>query len=263
MSLSTDPKVSVIIPFRLRDTGDMRRSANLEVVMAWWWAHGFIPQVVDDGLSGDEQFNRHRAYNRAVERFPETDVFVFSEADMLIHPKQVMLAARLAVHRPGLIVPFTQYRYLSDAITGLIRDRFHDLSRQALAAWWLLPVQHPASMFSHEAESTMDNGRSIGAVNVVSRETLEITGGFTEFTHGNWYDDRVIEEGFAFLTGRRTGHVPGPAVHLYHLPGHTGDHLTEEDKKATQHNKEALLAMREYIKHNDREAVKSMMEVRR
>jgi hypothetical protein len=67
----------IIIPFRDRGI-DPRRAANLEVVQAWWYAHGFTPQIVDDGLSGGAQFNRHRAYNRAVERFPETEVFVFT-----------------------------------------------------------------------------------------------------------------------------------------------------------------------------------------
>lgn len=257
----SDPVVKVVIPFRDRGL-DLHRSANLEIVQAWWYSHGFDPLIVDDGLTGDAQFNRHRAYNSAVSRNPDADVFVFTEADMLIHPEQIRLAVRLADRAPGLVVPFVQYRYLSVRDTGWLRDRYHDMNSEAVALWWSLPPDHRDSVFRMIAESTMDNGRSIGAVNVVSAETLDITGGFTECTSGNWYDDRIIEEGFAFMT-KPTQFVPGPAVHLYHLPGWMGDHLTDEDRAATEANKEALLAMRGYIRHRDRTAVKSMLSARR
>jgi hypothetical protein len=108
----------------------------------------------------------------------------------------------------------------------------------------------------------MDNGKSIGAVNVVSRETLDLTGGFTEATSGNWYDDNIIEEGFTFLTGQPTRWVSGPAVHLYHLPGHKGDHLTDEDKNATYHNKLLLEQMRRFIRLGNRVGVENLMAAR-
>ena len=109
----------------------------------------------------------------------------------------------------------------------------------------------------------MDGGKSIGAVNVVSRLTLQVTGGFTEATSGNWYDDNIIEEGFAYLTGNRTRWASGPAVHLYHLPGHSGDHLSGEDKAATQRNRDLLNIMRHDIRRGDREAVKHLMQFRK
>lgn len=253
--------IKVVIPFRDRGL-DPRRGANLEVVMAWWWAHGFTPTVVDDGLDGNAQFNRHRAYNRAVAVNPDADVFVFTEADMLIHPRQIATAVKLAARKPGLVVPFTQYRYLSDSMTDVIRDYFFRADRAALAEVWARESNDPGSVFGLRAESTMDNGRSIGAVNVVSRETLDKTGGFTEATSGNWYDDRIIEEGFAFLTGSKTAYVPGPAVHLYHLPGWKGDHLTDADKAATQHNRLLLQQMRHDIDWGDHLAVKTLMATR-
>lgn len=259
------PNVKVVIPWRQREGGffDLRRAANLEVVLAWWWAHDFEPVVQSDGLDGDAQFNRHRAYNRAVERFPETDVFVFTEADMLIHPSQIMSAVRLAARRVGLVVPFTEYRYLSDLTTGVcVRDVFHDFSEDYLAKWWTRPVSDPLSIFGLEPESSMYNGRSIGAVNVVSKQTLDLTGGFTEATSGNWYDDNIIEEGFAFLTGNRTQYVPGPAVHMYHLPGTKGDHVTEADRAATQRNKDLLTIMRQDIQRGNRLGVKTLLATR-
>lgn len=254
--------IKVIIPFRLREGADPRRAANLEVVQAWWYAHGFTPQIVSDGLSGDAQFNRHRAYNRAVERFPETDVFVFTEADMLIHPSQIRRACVVALDTPGLVVPFTQYRYLSDSKTEILRDIYHDQTPEFVSDWWGQPVDGDRSIFLTKPERTMDHGRSIGAVNVVSMATLRITGGFTEATAGNWYDDNIIEEGFAFLTENRTRWVEGPAVHLYHLPGHTGKHLSEADRRATAHNKSILNQMRARIRANQQGEVKRLMEVR-
>jgi hypothetical protein len=253
--------VKVIIPFRDRGI-DPRRAANLEIVQAWWYAHGFDPQIVDDGLEGDAQFNRHRAYNRAVSRNADADVFVFAEADMLVHPDQIRLGVRLAVRQPGLVVPFTRYHYLSDASTGVLRDGYHDdvISKDY---WWGEPAHSPTSVFAWEPESTMDNGTSVGAVNIVSRETLEITGGFTEATSGNWYDDRIIDAAFSFLTGNKTAFVPGPAVHLYHLPGHRGAHLTGRDRMATQRNRDLLRLMKRDIRLGNREPVKNLMGVRR
>lgn len=254
---------AVIIPFRLREGADPRRQANLDIVQAWWYAHGFDPQIVSDGLEGDAQFNRHRAYNRAVSRNPEAEVFIFTEADMLIHPSQIRDAVYDAGRRPGLVVPFTQYRYLSDETTAMLRDGYHDKTEEKMAAYWARAATDPFSLFGLVPESTMDGGRSIGPVNVMSRRTLDITGGFTEATSGNWYDDNITEEGFAFLTGQPTHFIEGPAVHMYHLPGHKGDHLTDEDKRATEHNKRVLYAMRRAIRYKDTREVRRIMAVRR
>lgn len=255
------PRVKVVIPFRDRGI-DPRRQQNLDVVLAWWWAHGFDPVVQADGGEGNDQFNRHRAYNAAVERFPETDVFVFTEADMLIHPDQITQAVHKAAESPGLVVPFHEYRYLADLTTEAIRQRHALYSAEALAEWWALPPEHPSSVFRVVPESTMGGGRSIGAVNVVSRETLRITGGFTEMTQGNWYDDRIIEEGFAFLAAP-TRWVSGSAVHLYHLPGWKGDHLTDEDRRATEFNRQVLTRTRLAIQRNDKEDVRYILAKRR
>lgn len=250
-----DKNVKVIIPFRDRGV-DPRRAANLDVVMAWWWAHGFTPTVVDDGLEGDAQFNRHRAYNLAVSRNPDADVFVFTEADMLIPATQIMAAVEVAAYDVGLVVPFTQYRYLSDRVTETIRDLFSGDTR-VLAEWIT-----KGCAFQYEPESTMDNGRSIGAINVVSRRTLDLTGGYTEATSGNWYDDNIIAEGWGFLAAP-TRYVDGSAVHLYHLPGWKGDHLTDADRTATQRNKGILSMMRKDIRARNYTSVHALMSTRK
>lgn len=254
-------KTALIIPFRDRGL-DIRRTANLSIVMQWWYVHGFDPKIVSDGGSDDAQFNRHKAYNRAVSGNPDADVFVFAEADMLIHPEQVIEAIRLATDQPGLVVPFTQYRYLADSTTDFIRDTCNSMESDALIDWWTLEAKHHNSIFDMRAESVMDDGKSIGAVNVVSRETLEKTGGFTEMTEGNWYDDNIIEESFAYLTGEKTRFVKGPAAHLYHLPGHSGEHLTEADKRATARNRDLLVRIRADIKMRRSGPVRRIMQYR-
>lgn len=254
-------KVKIVVPFRDRGT-DPRRRENLQVVMDWWNIHGYSPSIVSDGLTGDAQFNRHRAYNRAVALFPETDVFVFTEADMLIHANQIHAAAALAFSRPGLVVPFTQYRYLSERVSDHVLNSYGSMLIDDVRDWWRMPVNNDMSIFGMRAESVMDNGKSIGAVNVVSRKTLDMTGGFTEATSGNWYDDNIIEEGFAFLTHEKTRYVPGPAVHLYHLPGWKGEHLTDADKAATAHNKRLLTNLRRNVRQRDYNRVKTLMQYR-
>lgn len=252
----SDFTVQVVIPFRDRGK-DLRRAANLESVMTWWWAHGFQPLVIDDGLDEDAQFNRHLAYNRAVSR-NAADVYVFTEADMILPPQQIVEGARMAQDQTGLVVPFLQYRYLSDEMTGYVRHLMSTLDPKALAEFIAT-----GEIFDLTPETTMDNGRSIGAVNIVSRETLDITGGFTEATSGNWYDDNIIEEGFAYLTGRATRFVEGSAVHLYHLPGWKGDHRTPEDIAATENNKAILKHLRAAISMKANAEVRSILSYRR
>lgn len=166
MSVKIHP-VRVVIPFRMRDGADPRRQANLDVVMAWWYGHGYEPLVQTDGLEGDQQFNRHRAYNLAVSGNPRTKTFIFAEADMLIHPEQIRQAVRLAQREPGLVVPFYRYHYLSDAATASIRDSYADDPAEATATWWGLKPEDPRSIFQMRPESTMGDGESkIGRAHV-------------------------------------------------------------------------------------------------
>lgn len=206
---------AIVIPFRDRGH-DPLRAANLRRVWGWWADSPWDAWQVDDGRSGDEQFNRSAAYNKAAAALSDFDVIVYTEADMLLPYEQIEAAISIAQSRPGLVVPFDEYRYLSEASSLLVRGG--------------LP---PEPM---TPERIVRNGRSIGAVNVVSRETLELVGGYTEKTEGNWYDDDIMRHAFNKCAGE-TRWVSGPAYHLYHLPGWKGDHLTDEDRAATERNK--------------------------
>lgn len=212
---------AVIIPFRDRGT-DPLRAANLEYVESWWYKHmGFTPQVFDDGRASDAQFNRSAAYNRGVAANPQADVFVFVESDMIVPISQIETAIVMALScRPGLVVPFSQYVALTPHGSEGVRDG---------------SLRYDAQMAAY----TMANCRAVGAVNVVSREALQMVGGYDEGFEGNWYDDNAMKIAFETTCGP-TLFVDGSGYHLHHLPGWAGGHLSEEDKAATERNKARL-----------------------
>lgn len=213
-------KLAVVIPFRDRGIDPLRK-ANLERVLAHWRIYTKTPTVVSDGRTGDAQFNRSAAYNAGIRACPSAEVFVFTESDMLIDYRQIDRAVGQAVSTPGLVVPFTQYRYLTPEASEVVR---HTIPGNL------------ATIPDEYVESTMDNGRSIGAVNVVSRTTMELIGQWDEGFEGNWYDDNAMKIAFELCAGP-TRWIDGPAHHLYHLPGWKGDHLTAADRAATAANK--------------------------
>lgn len=211
---------TLVIPFRDRGRDPLRQQ-NLDAVLRWWHGSPWPVIVVDDGRSGDEQFNRSAAYNRGMDAAASlgADVVIYTEADMLIPWVQIHEAVN-AAEQPGLVVPFSEYRYLSAADSPTVRETLapHDVS----------------------PESVMGNATSMGAVNVVSMSTLTAVGGWDEAFEGNWYDDNAMERAFDICAGPRR-HVHGPAWHLYHLPGWTGEHLTDADRAATEANRQRWL----------------------
>jgi len=210
---------AVIIPFRDRGI-DPLRQANLECVRQHWERGAYVPLIVSDGRDGDQQFNRSAAYNLGVAMAPRAQVYIFAESDMLIDLRQLQEAIELAAQAPGLVVPFTEYRYLSQSGSAAIREletKPHDIAPE-----WV-----------------MSNGRSIGAINVVSAATMAMVGRFDEAFEGNWYDDDAMKRAFEIAAGP-TRWVDGPAFHLFHLPGWKGPHLTAADRAATARNKQRL-----------------------
>lgn len=227
-------EAAVLIPFRDRGI-DPLRQANLDRVLDWWADSPWTPHVVGDGREGDAQFNRSAAYNRGVAHV-SADVYVFTESDMLIPVEQVAAAAEMAAETHGLVVPFTEYHYLSEDASEAVRTG----------------ASGPRDF---DAERVKGGGRSIGAVNVVSRETLALVGGYTERTEGNWYDDDIMGHAFEVCAGP-TRWVDGPAWHLYHLPGWKGDHLTVEDRAATARNRTLWRSVRRLT---DPDAVRAVL----
>ena len=209
------PSVAVIIPFRSRGN-DPLREQNLERVLTDWRQSGYRPIVVSDGRRGSDPFCRSAAYNQAVE-LVDADVYVFTESDLLIQPEAIEIAVDIAFGAPGLVIPFSEFRALSE------RDSRH--VRAFVAA-------------PYDCLATVVRGYrgSIGAINVVSRKTFDLVGGYDEQFEGAWFDDDAMKIAFEMCSGP-TRWVDGAAYHLYHLPGASGDHLTSADRKATSKNR--------------------------
>lgn len=227
--------VAVVIPFRDRGL-DPLRSENLDRVLKQWFEYEIPAHVSSDGRSGDAQFNRSAAYNqgRFAAKYP--DVVIYAESDMLVPISQVMRGIELAMESPGLVVPFTTYKYLSADDSVKVRS-----GRKA--------PEHC------NPQTVMRNGSSIGAINIVSKETLDLVGQWDEHFEGNWYDDNAMERAFQVCCGTSTRFVRGDAHHLYHLPGWTGEHLSEEDKLATARNKERY---EKYLQANDADEIRKL-----
>lgn len=221
--LNGDLRVGVIIPYRDRG-GDHFRQANLIRVLAQWRAYDMLATVVGDDRDGKDQFNRSRAYNNGRKLWAEADVLVFAEADMLIEYGSIMHAIEAARKETGLVVPFTTYYALTPTASEDVR-------------FYLLEPEDAAYEFM------MGNGASIGAINVVSRETMDLIGQFDESFEGNWFDDDAMKIAFERLAGPTTW-IHGPAWHLYHLPGHRGEHLSAADRAATEMNRRRLTKYR-------------------
>jgi hypothetical protein len=126
---------------------------------------------------------------------PGAEVFVFHEADMIVPDEQLRAACVAAYDSPGLVVPFTHYAYLS-------QDDSLDV---------LMGEAHTAKLPEH-----VMNG-SMGAVNVVSAETMALVGQWDELLAGHGYDDNAMFEAFRIAAGPAR-FVQGAGWHLWH-PG--------------------------------------------
>lgn len=207
--------VSVIIPFRDRGT-DPLRLKNLDRVLDHWRDAGIDPIVTSDGGTGRDQFNRSRAYNIGID-LTAADVLVLAESDILVPHDQVRQAVDAALTTPGLVVPFSEYRAMTPD------------GSEAVRAHTLDPQDAPVDMVIADCGS-------FGALNVISRTTYDAVGCYDEAFNGSWYDDNAMKHAFEVCAGP-TRYVEGAAHHLYHLPGWAGDHLTDEDRAATDRNK--------------------------
>jgi hypothetical protein len=217
-----DPTAVIVVPWR--DKGDPWRRRNLDVVFAH--LRGMLigeVALVEDGRRGSAPFNRSAAYNRGVRCYPDADVFVFCEADMLIARHQLRTAISIAAEAPGLVVPFDTYHYLSQADTARIHTG-------------------QARPFGCPAEYTMSNGRSNGAVNVVSAETMRLVGQYDETFEGWGFDDRAMAHAFSVATGTGTRYVMGSGVHLWHTPGWSAESRFRGGADIPAHEHQATLA---------------------
>ena len=216
---------SFVVAFRDRGTDPLRK-ANLDYVLDYVASLNLGPiHLVDDGRTGSEQFNRHKAYNTGARlAFADADVVTFYESDMIVSRDQLVQAINLATQTPGLVVPFNQYRGLSEADSEQVRAGAD-------------PHQfHPELEIPNPRRSWLRTG----PLNVISKETLNRVGQWDESFAGSNWDDRAMNRAFEVCC-QPTRHINGPAHHLWHLPAHTGAHLTAEDRAAKRANHRRFL----------------------
>lgn len=216
--------VSIIIPWR--DNGNANRQANLARMLDHLTETGLPIVLASDKRQSGEPFNRSAAYNHGMELSPSR-VYIFHEADMIVPLDQLSDAYQTAELGLGLVVPFTEYRYLSSEDSRAVLSGSND--PYDLAPEWV-----------------MGNGRSIGAVNVVSAETMAQVGRWDEQLSGHGYDDNAMHLAFEVACGP-TRYVEGPGVHLWHpmsyapwergTPASDPANFTEAERRATVNNK--------------------------
>lgn len=211
-----------VVPWRDRGL-DPLRPANLKFVLAYLKSLDLGPVIVaSDGREQSAKFCRHLAYNdggrKAFDAGAET--ICFYESDMIVPREQLADGIAQAAAAPGLVVPFTQYRYLTPEDSARVRAGESDPHR-------CIP------------EYTMDNGRSIGAVNILSRASIEAVGQWDTAPDGNGYDDNMMHRAFEVCCGP-TRYSEGPGIHLFHQPAWYGlkrAEVSDADREATARNK--------------------------
>jgi hypothetical protein len=224
---------AVIVPFRDRGL-DPLRAQNLQRVLEHWEGYDCTVLVMNDGRTGDAQFNRSAAYNRGVKCLPDADTFIFSESDLLIDYAQIDHAVEMAA-TPGLVIPFSWFIPLREEESRLVRAG-----------------ADPAECFN--PPPIRGHRGSIGAINVISRHTYDLVGGYDEAFEGAWYDDDAMKLAFEVAAGP-TRWVEGSAHHLYHLSGGAGAHLSRADRAATSRNR---LRLREYQRARSAEQIRKL-----
>lgn len=151
---------------------------------------------------------------------------------MICPTAQLDAAVTMAADAPGLVVPFSQYRYLSESDSAMVRGG-----------------QPPAAFMP---TFTMNNGASIGALNVVSADTMRMVGRWDENFAGWGHDDNAMFWAFKHCAGEPRW-VEGPAYHLWHPPGMQDPRPEERD--ATNRN---YLRWLEYEKTTDPVALRAL-----
>lgn len=186
------PDVSIIIAWR--DTGNSERQASLTCVLDHLAPLGLPMILASDERADGSPFNRSAAYNQGM-RLSPSEVYVFHEADMLCPHDQLIAGVALAGEGLGLVIPFTTYRYM-----GIEESRFilSGVDPMEFAPWF-----------------EMRHGRSIGAIGILSAESMRWVGQWDENLSGHGFDDNAMYHAIDTACGPAR-YVDGDASHLYH-----------------------------------------------
>jgi hypothetical protein len=192
---------SLVIAYR--DMGCPHRRAAFVHVLDWY--AGFGEVIVEAGDS-DDTFTRARALNAAISR-STGDVIVQADPDSLI-PLDTLAAAIKLAATDGLVIPHSEWLYLTSEATRLVLDG--------------LPLEDVTP-----SQCEVHGSKGSGNVTVFSRHTWEVCGGFDE-RFGMWGGDDGAFAYAAEAFTQPTRRLDGPMVHLWHprlpqsVPGSVG-----------------------------------------
>lgn len=181
-------KAVVLVPWR--SGGCLHREAAWRYVRRRYAEAGYVVVPCDDG---GQPFSRGCSVNVAAASIP-ADVYVISDADVVVGLDRLEEAIAAAVAAPGLVVAFDRYRYLTRRATSQVLDR-------DLPVW--------------EARHDFELADSVGPCVAVSAETFETVGGFDPRLRGWGHEDVCFEVACATL-GAPTRRTPGTLYHLWH-----------------------------------------------
>lgn len=191
----------VVIPWR--DTGcEWRRRAYEHVTR-----HYAAFDVVATDAGGD-LFSRSDSLNEGA-RGSDADVICALDADIIIPPAHLMAAAEMALDAPGMVLPFTEGRYLGPSATLRVTGG---------ASPWLA---EPRWRFHPDINTPL-----VGGCNVLSRETFEAVGGWPTGFFGWGNQDIAFADMCEQVAPLRR--IEGPYVHLHHPK--TGEYVSDETK---------------------------------
>lgn len=214
MASATRPVV-VVMPFR-DVTGDPHRVEALAYVTALYrqWVPDWTLTPPDDGV--DAEWHRVAALNRMCAAAPGDAVIVYSDPGSFVAGRlRIREAAAMAGAALGLVVPFTEARYLSRWSSLRVTTWPFEMSAGELS---VLPC-----------DEVVPNG--VGNLVVFTRETWGTVGGFDERFGLYGGDDGA----FAVACGAWFGphrRLPGDVIHLWHprlrasIPG-TAEYLAQ------------------------------------
>lgn len=225
-------KAAVVIPWV--DSGCPWRRRNLGFVTRYWRQLNIEMLVI-----GSKPFSRAAAINAGVKSV-NANIILQSDPDSFVSRAAARQALADAALAPGLVVPHTRYRYLTEAATdAVVDDDPRDVSWEAAA---LYPVE-------------FEGEHGVGNVVCFSRETWKLAGGYDE-RYGTWGSD---DGAFAIATGTLVAEqrrLTGDVIHLWH------PRLPESDPAHPEYQR-ALALFREYERRSgDPAAMRAFVDSR-
>ena len=188
---------SVAVVMAWNDPSDADRQVAFRYVAGLYSRMALGPITV----GSCEPFARARALNGLIGNLPADTIIVQSDPDSFL-PREATYreAIRLADSSPGLVVPFSRYRYLNQATTGKVLG-------------WEWNNSSDGAIRRFDCDEDGDGG--VGNVTVFSKETWVLAGGYDERFPLWGGDDGAFAVACNAMAGP-TKRLPGSMIHLWH-----------------------------------------------